>query len=157
MNCPYWAARWGPKQTCKLCPEPSPSNNAPAAFLLALRGTSSGASLADGLSVEPTGTERADAQEDLMATADYLKRRGHTWFVRVQIPAHLWKAAGGRREYVKTLKTGDLTEANRLKHAHVAAFKRKIEALERGKTSDVLDELYEKAAGLAGYSRATQG
>jgi hypothetical protein len=49
-------------------------------------------------------------------------RCGHTWFVRVQIPAHLWKAVGGKREFVKTLKTGDLNEANRLKHAHVAAF-----------------------------------
>ena len=95
-------------------------------------------------SAKPTRTE--GAQSNLMATTDYLKRRGRTWFVRVQIPAHLWKAAGGRREYVKTLKTGDLNEANRLKHAHVAAFKRKIEALARGKPSDVLDELYEKAA-----------
>jgi Phage integrase family/Phage integrase SAM-like domain len=80
-----------------------------------------------------------------MATTDYLKRRGQTWFVRVQIPNHLWNAAGGKREYVKTLKTGDLHEANRLKHAHVAGFKRKIEALERGQPSDALNELYEKA------------
>jgi integrase len=80
-----------------------------------------------------------------MATTDYLKRRGQTWFVRVQIPKHSWKAAGGRREYVKTLKTHDLNKANKLKHAHVAAFKRKIEALQRGKPNDALDELYEKA------------
>jgi integrase len=80
-----------------------------------------------------------------MATADYLKRRGHTWFVRVQIPKHLWKAAGGQREYVKSLKTRDLSEANRLKHAYVAAFKRKIDALERGKPSEALAEIYEKA------------
>ena len=80
-----------------------------------------------------------------MGTTDYLKRRGQTWFVRVQIPKHSWKAAGGRREYVKTLKTHDLNKANKLKHAHVAAFKRKIEALQRGKPNDALDELYEKA------------
>jgi integrase len=95
-------------------------------------------------SVERTRTEGAHG--DLMATTDYLKRRGQTWFVRVQIPKHLWEAAGGRSEYVKTLKTGDLNEANKLKHAHVAAFKRKIEALERGQPSDALNELYEKAA-----------
>jgi hypothetical protein len=56
------------------------------------------------------------------------------------------KAAGGKREYVKTLKTGDLNEANRLKYAHVAAFKRQIEALDKnGKTSGALHDLYEKA------------
>ena len=84
-----------------------------------------------------------------MATTDYLKRRGQVWFVRVQIPKHLWKAAGGKREYVKTLKTGDLNEANRLKYAHVAAFKRKIETLEKsGKASGALDDIYEKALAL---------
>ena len=30
----------------------------------------------------------------------------------------------GKPKYVKTLKTGDLNEANKLKHAHVAAFKK---------------------------------
>jgi hypothetical protein len=76
------------------------------------------------LSVELTRTE--GAHEHVMATTDYLKRRGETWFVRVQIPKHLWKAAGGKREYVKTLKTRDLSEANRLKHPYVAAFKERI-------------------------------
>jgi integrase len=79
-----------------------------------------------------------------MATTDYLKRRGETWFVRVQIPKHLWKAAGGKREYVRTLKTRDLSEANRLKHSYVAAFKQQIIALERG-TPEQPDDLYEKA------------
>ena len=79
-----------------------------------------------------------------MSTTDYLKRRGHTWYVRVQIPPHLWKAAGGKREYIKTLKTGDLSTANRLKHAHVAAFKGQIAALGRQQPTG-LSELYEKA------------
>lgn len=79
-----------------------------------------------------------------MAPTDFLKRRGQTWFVRVQIPAALWKAAGGKREYIKTLKTGDLGTANRLKHAYVAAFKGQIAALERHKGS-ALDPLIEKA------------
>ena len=79
-----------------------------------------------------------------MAATDFLKLRGRTWYVRVQIPPHLWAAAGGKREYVKTLKTGDLNEANRLKHPYVAAFKGKIAALERHKPSQ-MDELYEKA------------
>jgi integrase len=79
-----------------------------------------------------------------MAPTDYLKLRGHRWYVRVQIPPHLWKAAGGKREYVKTLKTGDLGEANRRKHPYVAAFQQQIRALERHKPNDQ-GELYEKA------------
>ena len=78
-----------------------------------------------------------------MAPADYLKLRHRTWYVRVQIPPHLWPAAGGKREYVKTLKTGDLNEANRLKHAYVAAFQRRIAALE-GQKPDPLADLWEK-------------
>jgi integrase len=74
----------------------------------------------------------------------YLKLRGHTWYVRVQIPPHLWKAAGGKREFVKTLKTGDLSEANRRKHPYVAAFQQQIRALERDKPNELAD-LYEKA------------
>jgi integrase len=79
-----------------------------------------------------------------MALTDYLKLRGHTYYVRVQIPPHLWKAAGGKREYVKTLKTGDLSEANRRKPPYVAAFTQRIRALERHKPNE-LGELYEKA------------
>lgn len=79
-----------------------------------------------------------------MASKGYLKLRGRTWFVRVQIPPHLWKAAGGKREYVKTLETGDLNEANRRKHAHVAAFKQRIAALERHKPNE-LEDVYAKA------------
>jgi integrase len=79
-----------------------------------------------------------------MALTDYLKLRGRTYHVRVQIPPHLWKAAGGKREFIKTLKTGDHNEANRRKHAYVAAFKQQITALERHKPNE-LGELYEKA------------
>lgn len=79
-----------------------------------------------------------------MAITDYLKLRGRTWYVRVQIPPDLWAAARGKREYVKTLKTGDLNEANKLKHAYVAAFKRQIAALGRHKPNP-LAELYDKA------------
>jgi hypothetical protein len=78
-----------------------------------------------------------------MALIDYLKLRGHTYYVRVQIPKHLW-AAAGTREFIKSLKTRDLNEANRLKYAHVAAFQQRIKALERHKP-DPLADLYEKA------------
>jgi integrase len=79
-----------------------------------------------------------------MAPTDYLKLRGRTYYVHVQIPPHLRKAAGGKWEYIKTLKTGDLSEASRRKHPYVAAFKQRIAALERHKP-DELGELYEKA------------
>jgi integrase len=79
-----------------------------------------------------------------LAPTDYLKQRGRTWYVHVQIPAHLRKAAGGKWEFIKTLKTGDLNEANRRKHPYVAAFKQQIAALERHKPNE-LGELYAKA------------
>ena len=80
-----------------------------------------------------------------MAPTDYLKLRGRTYYVRVQIPPSLWGAANGQREYVKTLKTGDLNKANRLKHAHIAVFQRRIKALEHPQEPDPLADLYEKA------------
>lgn len=79
-----------------------------------------------------------------MAPTDYLRLKGRTWFVRVQIPAALRAAAGGKQEYVKSLKTGDLNEANRLKHAYVAAFQRRIAALGHQKPIEI-DEVYNKA------------
>lgn len=47
----------------------------------------------------------------------------------MQIPAKLWGAAQGKREFVKSLGTRDLTEANSRKHAHIAEYKRQIKAL----------------------------
>jgi integrase len=66
-----------------------------------------------------------------MALTDFLKKRHQKWYVRVQIPKHLWSRAGGKREYVKALGTGDLMEANRLKHVWIAEFRRRIDDLER--------------------------
>jgi hypothetical protein len=86
-----------------------------------------------------------------MALTDYLKQRHRTWSVRVQIPPHLWAAAGGRREFVKSLKTRDLNKANQLKHAHVAVFKSRIRALEGADadtSADPLAELHSKALAL---------
>ncbi len=79
-----------------------------------------------------------------MARTDYLKLRGQTWYVQVQIPKHLRGAAGGKSEYIKSLRTRDPNEANRLKHAYVAVFKGQIAALERHKPV-TLDPVVEKA------------
>jgi integrase len=79
-----------------------------------------------------------------MGRMDFLKLRGGNYYVRVQIPRRLWAAAGGKREYVKTLKTGDKNEAERLKHVYVGEFKRRIKQLrEHGEDPD--RELFEKA------------
>jgi integrase len=78
------------------------------------------------------------------ASDDYLKLRGRTYYVRVQIPQHLW-AAAGRREYVKTLKTRDYNEANRRKHSHIAVFQQRIKGLERQKPDDPRADLIERA------------
>jgi integrase len=80
-------------------------------------------------------------------TDPYLKWRGGTASVRVQIPKRLWSVTG-KREFVKALGTGDRQEANRLKHGYVAAFFREIEALKRGKPNDALAAVYAKAAAL---------
>ena len=82
-----------------------------------------------------------------MSRNQYLKKQGNTWHVLVQVPARLRKAAGCWA-FIKTLGTGDVNEANRLKHAYVAAFKRKIAALERGQNTDVVGDLYEQALSL---------
>jgi len=83
-----------------------------------------------------------------MADPDqYLKWRGGTASVRVQIPKGLWRVAG-KREFVKALGTGDRQEANRLKHGYVAAYFREIAALKRGKPDDALANVYAKAAAL---------
>jgi len=84
-----------------------------------------------------------------MAPKDYLKLRGRTYYVQVSVPARLGKAAGGKSEFIKSLKTGDLNEANKRKHPYITAFKARIAALERQKAAAQapaeLAELYEKA------------
>jgi hypothetical protein len=89
------------------------------------------------------------AQGDMATPTDYLIKRGHTWFVQVQIPARLRKAAGGRFSYVKTLKTRDLSEANKRKHHYVAAYKHRIAALARQAAAEeqpaAWAEIYEQA------------
>ena len=69
------------------------------------------------------------ALPQFLTSTEFLLRRHQTWYVRVQIPAQLWVAAGGKREFVKSLGTRDLAVANNRKHAHIAEYKRQIKAL----------------------------
>jgi integrase len=68
-----------------------------------------------------------------MSPTDYLKQRRQTWYVRLQIPEKLRAAAGGKFEFVQTLRTRDLQEANRRKHAYIAEFQRQLKALEEAR------------------------
>jgi integrase len=90
-----------------------------------------------------------------MALTDHLKLRGSTYYVRVQIPPRLWSAAGGKREFVKTLKTGDLREANKRKHAYVAAFQLRIKALE-GQGAEAAADLNNVLARALGWRRSME-
>ena len=66
-----------------------------------------------------------------MASKDYLKLRGHTWYAQVSIPARLRKAARGKSEYIQSLKTSDLNEANRLQARPRRCIQARIASLER--------------------------
>src|ERR1700759_1219971 len=68
----------------------------------------------------------------LMADTKYLQKKDNTWRVVVEIPKPLRQAANGKPRFVKSLGTESLTEANRLKHSHVAEFKRRIKMYEKG-------------------------
>ena len=58
----------------------------------------------------------------------YLKRIGEKWYVNVRVPRTLEKQLG-TSHIRRTLGTGDLTQANRLKLKHVAEIKAQLAAL----------------------------
>ncbi|MBN8991867.1 MAG: tyrosine-type recombinase/integrase [Rhizobiales bacterium] len=60
----------------------------------------------------------------------YLIKQHNTYSVVVEIPKRL-QAVAGQKRFKVSLKTGNLAEANRLKHSHVAEFLRRIDALEK--------------------------
>jgi integrase len=60
----------------------------------------------------------------------YLRRIGEKWYVSVRVPRSLEKALG--TDHIRrTLHTGDLAEANRLKLAEVVRIKAELDALRR--------------------------
>ncbi|MGO3931217.1 tyrosine-type recombinase/integrase [Rhodopseudomonas pseudopalustris] len=67
-----------------------------------------------------------------MADTKYLQKKGNTWRVVVEIPKPLRPALEGKPRFIKSLGTESLTDANRLKHQHVAEFKRRIKLAEKG-------------------------
>lgn len=79
-----------------------------------------------------------------MADTTYLKKKHNTWMVVVDVPKHL-RAAAGLARFKRSLKTDSLATANRLKHSHVAEFKRKLALIETGQ-GDPNAALYKLAA-----------
>ena len=61
----------------------------------------------------------------------YLVQRRQTWYVRVTVPPKLRKAVGNTH-IVRTLKTRDLVEAQRLRHVAVAQIKAELDAIDKG-------------------------
>jgi integrase len=64
------------------------------------------------------------SREALLDTA-HLKKRRQTWYARHTVPPSL-QGVLGRSEFVRTLKTRDLREANQRKHAVLAQMQREI-------------------------------
>jgi integrase len=74
----------------------------------------------------------------------YLEQRHNTWHVVVEIPKALRPKAGQKR-FKRSLATDSLTEANKLKWAHVAEFKRRIELLRTDAEGAGRDALFRDA------------
>src|SRR4051812_40125304 len=64
-----------------------------------------------------------------MAANDYLVKKGNVWHVEVNMPPRLRKKGLKPARFRKALGP-NLAEANRTKHAHIAAFKATIARLE---------------------------
>ncbi len=60
-----------------------------------------------------------------MPNTQYLQRRHHTWYV-VEVPKRL-RGIVGKPRLIRSLHTHSLEEANRLKHAAIAEFKRRLQ------------------------------
>lgn len=69
-----------------------------------------------------------------------LLKQGHTWYVRYIVPTKYRKAIG-KRAIVRTLKTRDLDEANRRKHAALAKIVESVEATLAGKAGSIQEAL----------------
>ncbi|MDE5451921.1 tyrosine-type recombinase/integrase [Bradyrhizobium sp. CSA112] len=85
----------------------------------------------------------------------YLVRQYNTYSVVVEIPKRL-QAKAGQKRFKVSLRTGNLAEANRLKHSYVAEFMRRIDALARSfdPKAEVLKDAKEWRAELETASKA---
>jgi len=71
-----------------------------------------------------------------------LLKRGHTWSVRYKVPRE-WQSKIGKESIVRSLKTRDLDEARRLRHAALAKIIAEVEQViypHRGTSKEALEE-----------------
>ena len=69
---------------------------------------------------------------------DYIIKKRQTYYARLQVPTHL-RDKLGRTEFVKSLKTKDIREADRRKHKPIAQWQNILELADGGRPSSELE------------------
>ena len=69
----------------------------------------------------------------------YLKLNHRTWCFRYRIPQGVRHAFGGKHEYIRSLKTTDLAEAERRKQFHLDLIVNKIKAVREGSDDSLIN------------------
>jgi integrase len=69
----------------------------------------------------------------------YLKLNHKTWCFRYRIPPGVRHAFGGKHEYIRSLKTTDLAEAERRKQFHLDLIVNKIKAVREGSDDSLIN------------------
>lgn len=92
-----------------------------------------------------------------MAKQDsYLEKQRNTYFVVMKIPADVRMYFQGKTRFSTTLKTGNLSEANRRKWQFVEAWKAQVALARRVKTGTVPNSIAEQAARYSLWLRQHQ-
>lgn len=81
----------------------------------------------------------------------YLEKQYNTYFVVLRVPSDVRQYFQGRTRLSTTLKTNNLTEANRLKWPYVEGWKSQIELARRTKSGNAPQDIAEKAARYASW------
>ena len=69
---------------------------------------------------------------------DYIIKKRQAYYARLQVPTHL-RDKLGRTEFVKSLKTKDIREADRRKHKPIAQWQNILELADGGRPSSELE------------------
>src|SRR6056297_2048971 len=86
----------------------------------------------------------------------YLEKQRNTYFAVMKIPADVRQYFQGKTRFSTTLKTGNLSEANRRKWQFIEAWKEQIALARRTKTGTVPDSIAEQAARYSLWLRQHQ-
>lgn len=86
----------------------------------------------------------------------YLEKQRNTYFAVMKIPADVRQYFQGKTRFSTTLKTANLSEANRRKWQHIEAWKAQVALARRTKTGTVPDSIAEQAARYSLWLRQHQ-